>query len=152
MRQCPKPIGKNVLIRLPLSRQRAAVHYQHMPGHKGCLRRAQPDHRSGHFVGRADPADRVHWDKHRLAVWRPAGEWFEHRCANDTGCYRIDADALFGVFQRGGAGQPDHSVLGGNIGRDAEGVADQPGDRADIDFALVLPGLQPGRYARSENR
>ena len=57
-----------------------------------------------------------------------------------------------GVFERGGLGQPDDAVLGGDIGRRGR-QADQPGDRAGVDdraAALRLHLLQIPRRMHSQ--
>src|SRR5260370_1091637 len=69
-----------------------------------------------------------------------------------TGADGVDADAVAGVVDGGGAGVVHHRAFGGVIGREAV-VAGEPGDRGGVDdrAASALAHDRDGRLAAVED-
>ena len=69
----------------------------------------------------------------------------DHRGGDGAGAHGVDADAAWRVFQCGAAGQADHSVLGGVVGR-AAGDADQAAERRAVDDRAAALGAHLAQF------
>jgi len=87
-----------------------------LAGSEGCSGRTEPEHGAGDLLRHPDAADRGLRRDRSLYIGLPFAESpIEHFGLDRAGRDTIDADALFGEFQRSRLGKADHGELAGDI-------------------------------------
>jgi len=123
-----------------------------LAGSEGCSGRTEPEHGAGDLLRHPDAADRGLRRDRSLYIGLPFAESpIEHFGLDRAGRDTIDADALFGEFQRSRLGKADHGELAGDIDRRPRqadmaagggGIDDRTTTRPKDGRDLVLHGEQ----------
>ncbi len=100
--------------------------------HEACAWAAQPEHGSGDLVAPSKPTDRLVRDGLRDVQLAPGDHVGDHRRLDGAGAHRVNADAAWGVLERGALREAEDAVLGGVVGG-ATGVSDQAAERGAVD-------------------